>query len=187
MKTIERVEIQTRYDAVGFQGRHLWPAMTTRLLVLFTLFLTAFSAYSQTIPEYGAVKHALITEELSGANQAAHLDSLIFGDTPRIYLRNSVEKVYGSQSPVCLETDVASVGKLAEGKPYYKSVELITIRLNGPEDLNFLFDPGTLTAFARLKYVHLLCSFGCDTAQLSTLFPETRSGVVVFYSISVPN
>jgi hypothetical protein len=137
MKTNERVEIQTRHIAVGFQDRHLWPAMTTRLLVLFTLFLTAFSSYSQAIPEYGAVKDALITEELSGAKQAAHLDSLIFGNTPRIYFRNAVENVYGRQFPACLDTDVTSLGKLAEDKPAYNAIELITIRLDGPEDFQF--------------------------------------------------
>jgi hypothetical protein len=156
-------------------------------LSLLMLFF-ALNISAQTLQEYGDMIATMkASPDPAIRIQADHLDSLVFKTQSKIYIKNFVEEVYGDTPPVCLQTDAQSVGMLSQAKPLYQTVELITINLNGPNDLNFVLDLAALPGFESLKYVHFFCSYECNPQSIGALFLSNNPGITVFYSISIAN
>jgi hypothetical protein len=155
---------------------------------IFAVLLSTFSANAQTIHEYGSMITLMnASPDINIRNKAVHLDSLMYKVQPKLYLENLVQTVFGQTDPVCLQTDVKSVSMLNQFEPLFNKVELITVRINGLHDFDFLIDQAQLIGFTHLKYVHFLCSFPCDPESLKPLFIRNNAGITVFYSISIPN
>jgi hypothetical protein len=118
--------------------------------------------------------------------KAVHIESLVYNLQPKIYIKGGIEKTFEETAPICAEVDAQSVSKLKEADPLFSQVEMITIKINSPEELNFVLDFQTLQSFGMLKYVNFLCSFNCDPALINKSFTnDSEKGITVFYTISI--
>jgi hypothetical protein len=164
--------------------------MKTTIQTCFFLFIvfTALKTSAQTLHEFGALCTIMkaSSDEIM-RNQAKHLDSLMFHEQPKIYVQHYRDQVVGKTPPVSIETDVESLRMLGENKTLYKSIELIIIRLNNPNELGFILDLQALPGFEKLKYVQFLCSFDCKPEMIETVFLKNNPAITVFYNISIPN
>ena len=188
MKTTEQITRQLRpLSSVNIRDNF---SDQFRTGVIFTLFIVFFAlnTSAQTLQEYRTMIAAMKSSADPGIrSQATHLESLVFQLQPKMHIVNSVSTITGGTSPVCLETDDKSVLLLGTVKPLFQTVELITVRLNGPSDLDFVLNLAALSGFGSLKYVQFLCSFQCDPKVISALFTGNKPGITVFYNISIPN
>jgi hypothetical protein len=188
MKTTKQITSQLRPLLSVNIGDNFFSQL--RLRIIFSLFIAFFAlnTSAQTLQEYQTMLAGMnsSTDPVIRA-QATHLDSLVFQVQPKIHLVNLVSTVTGGTLPVCLETDDESVGMLSTSVPLYQTVELITVRLNGPDDLNFVLNLTALPGFGSLKYIQFLCGFQCDPQLINALFTTNNPGITVFYFISIPN
>jgi hypothetical protein len=163
-------------------------AMMSVLLILMLVF-SILKTFAQDAKELGTTLSSMkASSDASIQSQAAHIESLIYYLQPKLYINNGVEKKYGEVSPVSVESDAQSVSNLNEVNSLFSQVELITIKLNSPEDLNFVLDISTLHSFVNLKYIQFLCNFNCAPSLINKLFlQKNNSGVTVYYNISIEN
>jgi hypothetical protein len=162
--------------------------ITKRIFLPLLIVFFALTASAQTLQELGAMLATMnASSDPAIRQQAAHLDSLVFQVQPKIQITNFVLGVTGQAPAVCLESDAQSVGMLINANPLFQEVELITIQLNGPGDLNFILDLANLPGFEHLKYIQFLCSFNSDPQLIQSLFLSNNTGITVFYNISIPN
>ena len=162
--------------------------MTTIKRAIFILLLvvgsiaqgqTVFELRSKLVEMKGSTD-SLITKE------AVRIESLVYSLQSRLYILQGVEKTYGIVPPVCATVDAQSVNKLKDADSLFSQVELITIKIDKPDDLNLSLDLTALSGFTNLKYVHFLCSFSCAPEDLSKLLTPNPA-VTVFYIVSLPS
>jgi hypothetical protein len=160
------------------------------LLGLFIIALFLFSTQSisaQNLKEYSALINTMNNTRQNGANESEHLKSLVFDLKAKIYINNKEENTYGNGSPECVNIDARSIELLYDTNQLFSHVEIITINLNNPNELNFVLDLSKLQSFTNLKYIQFLCSFKCDSILLSKLYQAaSKTGIIVFYRISIP-
>jgi hypothetical protein len=158
-----------------------------RAIFILSLVIIGLSAYGQTAVE---LKSKLIemkgSEDTLISKEATKIESLVYNVQPTLYIQQGVEKTYGETPPVRVTVDAQSVNNLKDANQLFSQVELITIKIDNPDDLNLSLDLTALPGFTNLKYIHFLCSINCapgDIAKLYTLNP----GVTVFYIFSLPS
>jgi hypothetical protein len=157
-------------------------------IIVITIFLfSAKNLSAQNIKEYSALINTISNTRQSGSNESERLRSLVYDLKSKIYITNEESKTYGNGTPECVNIDANSIGLLYENNPLFSQVEIITITLNNPNELNFSLDLSKLQSFANIKYIQFLCSFECDPTLISKLYQETsKTGTIVFYRISIP-
>jgi len=158
------------------------------LLLIILFLISTQNLKAQNIKEYSDLANSITSaDKQNGSSEAKHLKSLIFDLNPKIYIYNKEDKRYGNEPPVCLNTDVNSIERLYEANNLFEKVELISININNPSELNFILDFSKLNSFINLKYVQFLCSFECDPILIKQLYKEnSKTGMIVFYRISLP-
>lgn len=188
MKTQKMIDCELKYQASINNKLNLLHAHWLRITLGVTLAILAVSLSAQTLQEYNtmiAVMNA--SPDSTVRKEAAHLDSLLFQLQTTIFLNNLVQTVVGQSVPVCLQTDDESIGMLSVADPVFAAVELITINIYSPGDLNFVLNLAALPGFQQLKYIQLLCMYQVDPEALATVFTANNPALVIFYNISVPN
>lgn len=154
------------------------------LILLFVLF--SASLFAQNVQELNSfLAEAKKTNDPAIMSEAKHLESLIRDLQPTVYINNmSIEN--NEAQPVCAEVDASSVDQLSLQNELFIKVEIITIRLQSPSDLDFILDLSILTGFTNLKFVVFLCEFECTDKDIDKIF-LTKSGITVFYKVSIPS
>jgi hypothetical protein len=170
-----------------FSPATIKPALSGFILIILFLISTQ-NLKAQNIKEYSDLTNSLTAaDQQSKSSETKHLKSLVFDLMPKIYINNKEEKTFGNEPPVCLNTDANSVELLYEANALFEKVELISININNPGELNFILDFSKLNSFINLKYVQFLCSFECDPILINQLYKEnSKTGMIVFYRISLP-
>lgn len=188
MNTIVKISSQVKlFYSEGSKAGSLRRFVQCISVVLFIV-LFALNSSAQTLQEYGVLVAGMnASSDPNVRAEAAHLDSLVFQVHSKMYLKNSVQNFSGQTAPVCLQTDDESIGMLSVTDPLFHTVELITVKINSPGDLNFVLNLANLPGFEQLKYVQFRCSYPCDPEVLSPLFTGNNPGITVFYLISIPN
>jgi len=127
------------------------------------------------------------------AANGEHLKKLAYDLNPTLYLRNGNANNPSGKTPVCLDTDMASLGKLYEANELYQQVEYITIRVEKAKDLSAIVNSTQLQDFRNLKYIYFLCTFevcsgtGCEIPIISQMVQETESlNLLILYKVSIP-
>ncbi len=148
---------------------------------------TNFRSFGQAPVEYNSMLTQM-TESGDSAlvQEAAYIKSLVTDKQPTVYI-NDVVKASGSSAPLRADVKAGSVSKLSIENTLFQQVELITLRIDSPEDLSTVLDLSLIQGFTNLKYIRILCSFECSAEQLSTIVTGNSSGIKVFYSVSIPS
>lgn len=122
-----------------------------------------------------------------------HLKKLAYDLNPTLYLRNGSTNNPSGKTPVCLDTDMTSLGKLYEVNELYQQVEYITIRVEKDKDLSAMVNSVKFQDFRNLKYIYFLCTFevcsgtGCEIPIISQMVQETESlNLLILYKVSIP-
>lgn len=155
------------------------------MLIILTI-LTSTSLQAQSIMEFSSyLEQAKSSTDPLVVSNIAHLESLINDLQPTVFVGNEI-KSNGTSQPVCAEVKSTDVEKLSAENSLFNQVELITIVLNSPADLNFILDLSKLNSFINLKYVYFLCEFDCKIEETQKLYlPKT--GITVLYKVSIPS
>jgi len=154
------------------------------LMLLFILF--SASLYSQNIRELESfLEQAKVSADPVLVSNAIHIESLIKDLQPTVYISNaSIESI--SKQPICAEVDAGSTNQLLIENTLFNQVEIIIVKLNTPEDLNFIIDLSRLSGFTNLKDVLFLCEFECAAITIQRLFLP-KVGINVFLKVSIPS
>ncbi|HNZ42632.1 MAG TPA: hypothetical protein PLI16_10440 [Bacteroidales bacterium] len=117
------------------------------------------------------------------------LKSLVFDVHPTICVENGTIKTFGNGPAVRLETDSKSFSSLYDADPIFDQVEIITVKLNNPDDMKVVpLNLQNLTGFTRLKYILFLCNMNCNPNSINKMFKATtQDGFEIFYQVSIPN
>jgi|APIni6443716594_1056825.scaffolds.fasta_scaffold34557_2 flagellar basal body-associated protein FliL len=154
-------------------------------LVIFIILASA-GLKAQSIMELGSyMKQAQSSSDPVVVASAEYLESLIKEIQPTVYISSNITS-NGESKPVCAEVKANDIKKLSIENSVFNQVELLTIVIYNPADLNFILDLSELKSFTNLKYVYFLCEFNCKIKQVQKLYiPKT--GIVVFYNVSIPS
>ncbi|MEN3323989.1 hypothetical protein VP395_09640 [Mariniflexile soesokkakense] len=117
-----------------------------------------------------------------------HFYNLIYKQHPTSYVGNNVIKKYKDNSLVSKLTfnDTKSFNLLNQNNSEFNSIELITVVLNNPNDLNSKLDLTEISGLNSLKYILIKCYFECSKQQIKE-FVNTDSNVRVFYKNEIPS
>ena len=121
-------------------------------------------------------------------NDRIEFYNLIHNLHPTIYIvNNTIKKVYGKNQikKITIE-DSNSYNILNSKNNKYKSVELITLKLNSINDLNNQLDLTTISELESLKYVYIKCYFKHTPDDIKN-FIKTNSNVRVFHIYANPS
>ncbi|MCX7547990.1 hypothetical protein OS188_08490 [Xanthomarina sp. F1114] len=116
-------------------------------------------------------------------------DNLLHGLNPSVYIENArVINNTGGDSPKVIKLlDGNSVSAIEGANPQYNQVELITIILRRPSDLNTRFDLSRLNGFSSLKYIYIKSLFECTEQQINNYLLNAESVTTVFYKVVNPS
>lgn len=98
---------------------------------------------------------------------------------------NSVRNTYGEGKIQKITFSDSRSFDLLNSKDY-SDVELITITLNNPSDLNNKLDLTSNNWLGKLKYIFIKCYFKCTANQIEN-FITADSNVRVFYRTETPS
>lgn len=112
--------------------------------------------------------------------EGIYLNSLITDLLPSIYFQEG--KLVGTykENPIVLFTDISSLTSLSDPNPLYKKIEIISVKLKKPEDLQKVLRFSDLLGFGNLKYIYFLCDFNIcpDQAQNTSCANEKISAMI---------
>jgi hypothetical protein len=169
--------------------------------ILFTIifvFSLSVVASSQTIEKLSN-RLALIkkSSDLSLQQEGGRLNSLVNDLHPTLYFQNGeFVKNESQEQPLVITSDAASLHKLYIENKLFKSVELLCIKVNSPDDLNTVINLSAIKGFKKLKFVYLLFTFNpcfdslvtdsCGYSVVSKMFNGIENcNYKVFYEISI--
>ena len=157
-----------------------------KLFIILFIVLTSSGLRAQVVMELNSFIEQLkaSADPVLVAN-LNHLESLIKDVQPTVYVCNTIT-AKGEIQPVCANVKAGSINQMIVENPLFNQVELITIRLQSPDDLNFVLDLPKLTGFTNLKYVYFLCEFNSGIEDVQKLFIP-KIGITVFYKVSIPS
>jgi hypothetical protein len=112
--------------------------------------------------------------------EGIYLNSLISDLLPSIYFQQG--KLVGAykENPIVLFTDISSLPSLSDHNRLYNKIEIISIKIKKPEDLQKVLKFSDLTGFDNLKYIYFLSDFNIcpDQAQNTTCANEKISAMI---------
>jgi hypothetical protein len=155
-----------------------------RSAFVLAILISAANLQAQTLLELNSyIDQLRSSSDAASIVTANHLNSLLLGSQPTVNISSSIT-TSGDTPPLCANVKTSGVAKLSTPNALFTSVELITIRLRNPSDLNFLLDLPRLSGFPAAKHILFLCEFECNPASLQSLFVP-KNGIVVLYKISL--
>jgi hypothetical protein len=159
----------------------------TSLLICFTIF-SGVEASGQDIKEMRNFLAAMKASDNAVSNsQATELESLVFNLHSSVIIQEGKVSTFSEAPFICVEVDAKSMAKLYEADLLFSHAELLTIRIDNPDDLKMSLDIANLKGFSGLKYINFLCSINCTAEQVSNLIKSSDSGIIVFYLVSIPS
>lgn len=167
-----------------------------RLLPFLLIFLTiSLSGNAQEVFHYPAFlsKH-LNSDDLSLKAQGQRLQSLVSDNLPMESLKWGQQKKYGEGTPMVVQFDANSAGRLYGNNPAYAGVELLRINISSPDELKSPVDLEKLKGFESLKYLLVRYTFDVCGNGSSECLPSlvernvtgNESPVIVLYELSIP-
>lgn len=157
------------------------------MAVIFTVVIFP-SAHAQTVLSLASQLKSL------DVTNAQHLQSLVSGLHPSVYLTGGIQKTYGPGAPVVAICDAASVNLLYSVDPAFSQVELIRITINSSGELPPAIDLTRMTGFTNLQYLLVVFAYdacgektdGCLATKVDELVQGTGSPIVTLFKLSIP-
>ncbi|MCE9539074.1 MAG: hypothetical protein K8R85_07640 [Bacteroidetes bacterium] len=128
--------------------------------------------------------------------ESIHLISLISDLLPSLYFEQG--KLVGTykENPIVLFTDASSLRLFSDLDPIYNKIQIISIKIKKPDDLQKVLKISDLTAFANLKYIYFICDFNicpdqpknssCVNEKISAMIQRTEnSSIEILYKTNI--
>jgi hypothetical protein len=148
---------------------------------------TTTSANSSTILDEKAFIEALRVKDLSANStysRAKNLEDLLYNIQPSVYLYSGVVNSYG-EKPKNLFTSITSLSGLTNPDILRNNIQIATIRIDNPSDLNSNIDLSAFDIFKNLKYIYIISTVNTTAQHISTMIQNNNEGYNVFYTIQI--
>lgn len=99
-----------------------------------------------------------------------------------IYINNGVVNVQG-EKPVKAYLDLSSLAKPISSNRAFDNVEIVVLTIENQRDLFSKINLDNLSAFTKLKYIHIVCRIDCNQNQITTALNSTSNNYVIIYSV----
>lgn len=174
--------------------------MKSKIIMLTVLLISSLNAFAQRLsPSDNTDETSIPVVELdaflSAPNQTArvavsnvtllniqNVRELVYNTQPSIYYHSGVVKVYGDK-PRNLFTDLNSINSLSNSISLKNNIEIITINLDNPNQLNNPFNLNLLSDFKNLKYIYFVTSFDVNNDSISNLIQGDNEKYMIFYKV----
>lgn len=117
--------------------------------------------------------------------QPLRVETLIQDLQPSVYVLSGDVKSYGDK-PVCLFTDVRTMNASGIHTADFHSgdIEMVTIKMNSPEELNSVIDLSLFDGLPKLKYIYILSTNPASTKEaIIRMVRNNSTKYSVFYNI----
>ena len=162
-------------------------------LFLFISSLTMFAQVATTsnggaiILEERAFIDALRLSDLninSTYSRANYLEDLLYNIQPSVYFYSGVVNTYG-EKPKNLFTSITSLNGLNNPDILKNNIQIATIRIQNPSDLNLSIDLSVFESYKNLKYLYIISNVNTTAQHISTMIQNNDEGYNVFYTIQI--
>jgi hypothetical protein len=111
-----------------------------------------------------------------------NVKELVYNTQPSVYFYDGVVKVYGDK-PRNLFTDANSVVNLNNAISLKNNIEIVTVNLDNPNQLNAPINLSLLSEFKNLKYIYFITSFEVTNSAIANLIQGDSEKYMVFYKV----
>lgn len=111
-----------------------------------------------------------------------NVKELVYNTQPSIYYFGGVVKVFGDK-PRNLFTDVNSIAGLNNSITLKNNIEIVTVNLDNPNQLNTPINLSQLSEFKNLKYIYFISSFDVSNDAIANLIQGDSEKYMVFYKV----
>lgn len=111
-----------------------------------------------------------------------NVKELVYNTQPSIYFFGGVVKVFGDK-PRNLFTDANSIGSLNNSVTLKNNIEIVTVNLDNPNQLNTPINLSQLSEFKNLKYIYFITSFDVSNNAIANLIQGDSEKYMVFYKV----
>jgi hypothetical protein len=175
--------------------------MKSKIIMLTVLLISSLNVVAQTLSASGNTGETVVpvvelNAFLSTASQTSrtstvsnvtllnvqNVKDLVYNTQPSIYFYGDAVKVFGDK-PRNLFTDLNSISSLNNSILLKNNIEIITINLDNPSQVNNTFNLSLLSEFKNLKYIYFITSFDVSNDAMSTLVQGDSEKYLVFYKV----
>lgn len=111
-----------------------------------------------------------------------NVKELVYKTQPSIYYYDGIAKVYGDK-PRTLFTDAMSIGNLNDAIALKNNIEIVTVNLDNPNQLNTPFNLSLLSEFKNLKYIYFITSFDVTNSAIANYIQGDSEKYMIFYKV----
>jgi hypothetical protein len=175
--------------------------MKSKIIILTVLLISSLNVVAQGLSVSGSTDESVVpvielnaflstssqTSRTSAVSNVTLLNiqnvkDLVYNTQPSIYFYGDAVKVFGDK-PRNLFTDLNSIGSLNNSVLLKNNIEIITINLDNPSQINNTFNLSLLSEFKNLKYIYFVTSFDVSNDAMSTLVQGDSEKYLVFYKV----
>ena len=110
------------------------------------------------------------------------MEKLLYDNQPSIYFNSSEVKTLG-ENPKSFFVDFQNLNRLNNSNLLKNNIEIVTIKINNPNEINSTIDLSVFSSFKKLKYVHIYSSVIINESILSKMIRNYDEKYTVFYTI----
>ena len=172
-----------------FQFQYLLFKTKQRILLLVVFLFCGFSISAQT-PAIKEVKSFLTDlksrdqTSKSTSSSAQNLEDLLYKLQPSVYFNSGTPKTYG-ENPINLFTNISSLNRIANANFSKDNIEIVTIKIDKPSDLNTTIDLSLFESLEKLKYIYILSNVPTTEQGINRLISNNNDTYGLFYQIQV--
>lgn len=123
-----------------------------------------------------------------GIGQEDRLYKLFLGHEHKILISNRQKSYPDSDFPQILEVDANSISELAIGDPKFRTIKLVSIRLDGESSKSKIrITPQVLKAFPTVQYILITSDVPVTESEVRTMVSGFQAGImIVLFQVSSP-
>lgn len=175
--------------------------MKSKIIMLIVLLISSLNAVAQqlstsdnidetTVPVLELDAFLSVTSQTARAASVSNVTllnmqnvkELVYKTQPSIYFFGGVVKVFGDK-PRNLFTDANSIGSLNNSITLKNNIEIVTVNLDNPNQLNTPINLSQLSEFKNLKYIYFITSFDVSNDAIANLIQGDSEKYMVFYKV----
>jgi len=174
--------------------------MKSKIIMLIVLLISSLNAVAQRLSTSDNIDETVPVLELDAflstpsqtARAAAvsnvtllnmqNVKELVYNTQPSIYFYGGVEKVFGDK-PRNLFTDTNSISSLNNSITLKNNIEIVTINLENPNQLNNPINLTLFSEFKNLKYIYFISTFDISSDNIANLILGDSEKYMVFYKV----
>jgi hypothetical protein len=174
--------------------------MKSKIIMLIALLISSLNVVAQRLSTSDNIDETVPVLELdaflSAPSQTAraaavsnvtllnmqNVKELVYNTQPSIYYFGGVVKVFGDK-PRNLFTDANSISSLNNSITLKNNIEIVTVNLDNPNQLNTPINLSQLSEFKNLKYIYFITSFDVSNNAIANLIQGDSEKYMVFYKV----